>query len=371
MTSSALHQDTLIRWRKRAPWFSLIWLFYLAYPIDRLVFATRMNALQRWTGGVGCLVFIVGYLAFYFQDRLPSTRAILLTTTLFAGLGVYLSSTVNENFYCFFIYAGVVVAALDGLGRFMGAVVANLAVEVATLMFAGLNESSTALLVVPTVLISFAMYGFYRFIAVTVQLGQAESEIRRLTEAETRVRITQDMHDVLGQSLATIVLRADLAVRTSSTAPEEIRAIGDLAHQALGELRQVVQGSHRLSLTDALMEARLALEVAEIQAELPQPMPSLVGVNDTVLALVLREAITNVIRHSGAQRCLIQVQKSSGQVVMSIEDNGVGCSSMIPRGAGLQGMLHRVEEIGGHLEMGVSEQLGGWRIGVYLPEHVS
>lgn len=371
MTSSTLHHDVMSRWHKRAPWFSLLWLFYLAYPLDQLFASTHMAALQQWTGITGTLVFIVGYLAFYFQSGLPSTRTILLTAGLFLALGIYLSWAVNENFYCFFIYAGVVLAALHDLRGFLGAVSADLAVEIATLMFRGLNWQSTALIVMPTVLISCVMYGFYQFIAITVQLGKAESEIRRLAEAETRMRITQDMHDVLGQSLATIVLRADLAARTPGFAPDEVRAIGELAHQALGELRHVVQGSHQLSLADALSEARLALEVAEVAAVMPESVPSLVGVSDAVLALVLRESVTNVIRHSQAKRCLIQVVKSSGQVMMSIEDNGVGCGSPVSRGAGLQGILHRVEAIGGDVEMGVSERLGGWRIRVCLAENVS
>ncbi len=371
MTSSTLHQDTMIRWRQRAPWFSVLWLFYLAYPIDQLFFSPQMTALQRWEGTMGSLVFIVVYLAFYFRNRLPSMRVILLTAALFSGLGVYLSWAVNENFYCFFIYAGVVLAALDDLRGFFGVVGADLAVEIATLIFRGITWQSTALIVMPTVLISFVMYGFYRFIAVTAQLGQAESEIRRLTEAETRMRITQDMHDVLGQSLASIVLRADLAARTPDTGRNEVQAIGELARQALAELRHVVQGTHHLSLADAISQAHLALEAAEVAAEMPDPLPVIEGASDTVLAYVLRESVTNVIRHSQAQRCLIQVIPSPGQILMSIEDDGVGPISPDSRGTGLRGIMHRVEAIGGYVEMGISEHFGGWRIQACIPEHVS
>ena len=85
MTSSTLHQDTMIRWRQRAPWFSVLWLFYLAYPIDQLFFSPQMTALQRWEGTMGSLVFIVVYLAFYFRNRLPSMRVILLTAMAMAN----------------------------------------------------------------------------------------------------------------------------------------------------------------------------------------------------------------------------------------------------------------------------------------------
>lgn len=369
MTKTSLNPEVMHRWQRRARWFALGWLFYLVYPLGQLMVSPHITVTQRWIGLAGTVAFVGGYVAFYFRTEWPSPRYIVLTAASFAALGTFLVWRVNLDFASLFVYAGIVAAAVDNLTWFLELVSAVVLVGLGVTVFRGDSWQTALFTFAPTVLIMCLMYGFYQYIAVTIKLGRAESEIRRMAEAETRMRITQDLHDVLGQSLATIVLQADLAARTPEVTSDDMTAIADLARQALRELRQVVQGTHLLTLTEAISQARVALAVAHVAVEVPVSIPTVVPEIDPVLAMVLRESVTNVIRHSRAEHCVIDVLRDKNQVTLSVEDDGVGhCDSTKPLGFGLEGIVRRVETMGGHMEMGTSSRLGGWCIRVQLPE---
>lgn len=371
MTNIPPVPDVLRRWQRRGRWFALMWLFYVVYPIYQLIASPYMTVLHRTAGIAGTVLFLALYIGFYFRQESPSPRHIIVTATIFVGIGAYLVWTVNGNFYSFFIYAGVVLAALDNALWFMGFTSAVGGATVLLMALRGFSWLTIFFMVGPLVLISVVMFGFYRYMSMTMKLGRAESEIRRLAEAETRMRITQDVHDVLGQSLSTIVLQADVAARTPETGPSDMEAIAHLARQALGELRQVVQGRHLMTLTEAINQAQKVLEVANLTCQVPQFLPSMARTADSVLALVLREAVTNVIRHSQARRCTMHVTKRNGQVLMTIEDDGVGYCEDFVKGQGLLGMTRRVALIGGRLDIGSSKRMGGWRIRVQLSDDAS
>ncbi len=187
--------------------------------------------------------------------------------------------------------------------------------------------------------------------ATRLQLEQA------MLEAE-RERIARDVHDVLGHSLTAIAIQADLVERLVPRDPQravaQVREVESVARRALAELRATTTGLRQVSVQAELASARAVLEAAAIEARLPSAeVPSRPG--DEVLGYVVREAVTNVVRHSGAGWCEVQV----GLGRVRVADNGRGATGTGPRrpGSGLAGLADRLAEAGGTLN--VRERPGG------------
>ena len=128
---------------------------------------------------------------------------------------------------------------------------------------------------------------------------------------EERLRFSRDLHDLLGHSLSVIALKSELARRLVERDPEraaaEMADINAVTRGALADVRAAVQGYRRLTLPEAIDAARLALSTAGIGCELAAPPPELPRETENVLAWALREATTNVVRHSGARHCELRV----------------------------------------------------------------
>lgn len=179
-------------------------------------------------------------------------------------------------------------------------------------------------------------------------LRQAEERTAVLAVAAERERIGRDLHDILGHSLTTIAVKADLARRLIPRDPDaahaEITALADVARQALADVRATSSGIRQVRLATELASARSVLEAAGVECRTPSALPALDDARSEVFGYVVREAITNVVRHAHAQVCTIQVSEEE----TVITDNGRG----IPAGVshtGLAGLTHRVADAGGVL----------------------
>jgi two-component system sensor histidine kinase DesK len=198
------------------------------------------------------------------------------------------------------------------------------------------------------------------------RLALAEDEIAHLAKVAERERIARDLHDLLGHTLSVIVLKSELASKLMPGDPEraaqEIREVEAVSRQALGEVRRAIQGYRSQGLAAELQAVRPALDAAGIvlHAELPTfPMPPAA---EGVLALALREAVTNVARHSGARNCWVGLQESAGAVSLEVRDDGKGGEARF--GSGLLGMRERARALGGDV---VREASAGTRLVVSLP----
>lgn len=163
--------------------------------------------------------------------------------------------------------------------------------------------------------------------------------------ARQREAIAVDVHDVLGHSLTVINLKAQVA-QTLTDDPalkEELSSIAELASTGLAQVRSTVTELRQPTLAGELASARRALESAGIEANIPQidKHP-----HSHLFAWVLRKAVTNVIRHSGASTCTVEITDNA----LRISDNGPGISGK--PGTGLAGMRRRVETAGGTLTIG-------------------
>ena len=204
----------------------------------------------------------------------------------------------------------------------------------------------------------------------TSNLREANDEIARLAVVEERARFGRDLHDVLGHTLTVVTVKSELARRLVTIDPvkaeAEIADIERLTRSALADLRLAVSNYRETSLDAELAAARTALEAAGIDPHLPDSFPKLDSRLEGVFAWVLREGVTNVIRHSGAAECWVTIETHS----LRVADDGRGPDTTVPgaavpsptvTGNGLRGLRERSAEASAELLVGRSPQ-GGFEL---------
>ncbi len=211
----------------------------------------------------------------------------------------------------------------------------------------------------------------FRHLAATVaQLRRAREELARAAVNEERLRFARDLHDLLGRSLSTIVLKSELAGRLAPHAPEraaaEIADVERTARDALQQVRAAVAGYRRPSLISELAAARELLAAAGIDASIESSPAALPSVADGLLGWAVREGVTNVVRHSRARSCTIRLARRAGRATAEIVDDGSGSGAGGAGGCGLAGLLERTTAVGGQLDAGPMAG-GGFRLLVDVP----
>jgi two-component system sensor histidine kinase DesK len=211
------------------------------------------------------------------------------------------------------------------------------------------------------------MIGFRMQAELMRELAQARETVAKLAAGEERLRLARDMHDLTGQSLSMITLKSELAAKRLSRLPHsaerdaalsELGDIGRVSRQTLHDIREAVSGYRRPTLAVEAITARNALEAAGIclgdDAGLTLRSGTFDPDAEAALAWCLREAVTNVIRHSGAKNCRIRLAGSGGELVLEVTDDGRGFARPDlpnPDGSGLRGMSERLSAVGGSLSL--------------------
>jgi two-component system sensor histidine kinase DesK len=210
-------------------------------------------------------------------------------------------------------------------------------------------------------LVSLAMFGFFGLVRANEALAEARAEVARLAAEGERSRIARDLHDLLGHSLTSITVKAGLASRLAERDPEraaaEIREVEELSRRTLGDVRAAVSGYRDLTLANELAAAREVLRAAGIAADLPSAVDSVDQRHSDLFAWVVREGVTNVVRHSRATRCTVRITPGA----IEITDDGTAGRSA-GAGNGLSGLAERVAENGGRLVAGPRIGADGWRV---------
>jgi two-component system, NarL family, sensor histidine kinase DesK len=224
----------------------------------------------------------------------------------------------------------------------------------------------------PVVFLGLVMIGLRRGLELTMELRRAREEVVQLAANEERLRLARDMHDLTGQSLSMITLKSELAARLLSRLPgsperdrvrDEVEQVAAVSRQTLHDIREALSGYRRPTLAVEIITARAALVSAGIAVE---DDPGLILVSGTfdpeaeaALAWCLREAVTNVVRHSGAKHCRISLTSQPGTVTLVVSDDGHGhvpaagqdTGPQAATGTGLRGMSERLSAAGGSLEL--------------------
>ncbi|MFF2031005.1 sensor histidine kinase [Arthrobacter sp. NPDC058192] len=241
--------------------------------------------------------------------------------------------------------------------------IAGLGVSALLLQLAA-GEALEQSLVQPAIILSggLMMHAFGRQTETVRQLRNAQNELAALAVAEERNRVARDMHDILGHSLTVIAVKAELAGRLIAIAPEkaaaEVAQLEDLARGALADVRATVSGYRGVNISSELASARSALEAAGIEPQLPGAADEVPAKFRELFGWVLREAVTNVVRHSGASRCTVTL----GSSAIQIDDDGRGPAGN-SGGGGLRGLRERTAAHGATLSLGPSP-MGGFRVRV-------
>ena len=213
---------------------------------------------------------------------------------------------------------------------------------------------------------AMAMFGVVRMAERNRALLEAESERASYAVLAERERFASDLHDVLGHSLTVIAVKSELAGKLLDVDLERARAeiadIERLSREALCDVRSTVGNYRDVSLAAELASARQALQAAGIEPDLPNAVDEVPSSLRQVFGYVVREGVTNVVRHSGADRCTVRVAADGVEV---IDDGCATDGRTIIAGHGLDGLRRRAEQAGCVLEAGARSG-GGFRLAVVV-----
>lgn len=254
-------------------------------------------------------------------------------------------------FYYSFYYCALVAGAAFSWRWGIVAVAAVTAMAAAIVVAEGSRGTVISDLVLVMLLLGIGAVAVRRHVANFVQLRLAREEIRRLAIAEERLRLSRDLHDQLGQSLTTVVLQSE-ALRlelgdSRDAAGQRAATVADTARSALDAMRDVAAGYRHPELAAELLEAHRMLEACGVRSHLTVAEGA-AGGSDSTTAWALREAVTNVLRHSGARNCWIELQRRPEGLELSVTDDGRGARDT-SGGSGLAGLRERVEAVGGRV----------------------
>ncbi|MRN52401.1 sensor histidine kinase [Paenibacillus monticola] len=212
---------------------------------------------------------------------------------------------------------------------------------------------------IAVILLPITTYNRNNHDKLQVQLEDANKRISELVKLEERQRIARDLHDTLGQKLSLIGLKSDLAGKLISKNPaqaiNEINDVRQTARSALKEVREMVTQMRGIRLEDELMRVQQLLKAAEIDFLL-EGNPKLTNtslITENVLSMSIKEAVTNVVKHSGATACWVIIEPSRTDLVIKVKDNGNGIpgTNLYFKGHGLQGMRERLEFVNGCMDI--------------------
>lgn len=359
-----------------------IWLLYLAGPVgETLQSGTPMSA--RIWGGLGLTLFVLSYLLLIFRHMWRRTTRPLIYGLLgvMLGLSAGLSWALDGSWLVLFIFTSVSSAVVLPWKQSRWSIplitVLLLAIGARYPQLHGYYLFAYAL---PALGSGFMMVGVQHLIHTTAELRLARQEVARLAANDERLRLARDLHDLLGHSLSLITLKSELAGRMLPGRPEDAaRQVADIeqvSRQALVDVREAVTGYRRPRLAVELAAARAALRTAGIELiadpALEGEYRGLAADEEGALAWALREAATNILRHSGAHRCELLLSEEweadeSRRLCLTVLDDGEGPPRAQHDGNGLSGLRERIGLAGGRLETGPAPRGRGFVLRACVP----
>lgn len=342
------------------PWPGLTYLIF--YPFPWIWHTPSAVAIA------GSIAGVVLFLPAYWKAFRVQGRELVLVSLFIVGIGFALSP-LGGGWTTFSIYAGLV---LGRLRPFRDATIAVLLVAAATVAWGLLlRQPAFTLVLAPLLIVMNGMGSASReaFYDRTVALLATQEEVRRLAGTAERERMVRDLHDVVGRTLTLIAIKSDLANRLVSRDPmaaeREATAIGQIARDGLTDVRAALAGPLGGSLVHELQASTDALAAAGIGVSIRGDIASIPRDAGAVLAMALREAVTNTIRHSRARSCEIALSLDDLQAKLAVTDDGIGEGNPCGVGSGLHGMRQRLAAAGGSLD--VAPNRLGFKLEAWVP----
>jgi two-component system, NarL family, sensor histidine kinase DesK len=278
----------------------------------------------------------------------------------------------HETAFVMWIYLTVMTVVLLGLRATPVVLALALAALVVTLVVPSWHDGlgTAADTAAPIPVVALVTFGVLQVFRGNQALADARAELARLTAENERTRIARDLHDLLGHSLTTITVKAGLATQLAGVdvprALEEIAEVESVARRALGDVRATVANYRQVTLAGELAAGRVLLRAAGISAELPHAVDTVDPAYQELFGWVVREGLTNVVRHAHASSCTVQLGASS----VAIVDDGFGANGAGAVGSGVAGLRERIVAVGGTVDAG-PVQPRGWRLQVTVPPRTS
>jgi two-component system sensor histidine kinase DesK len=343
-------------------WAPLVWLIFLSFFFFHPAYSHAGG--KEWALTVAAAVV---FLALFFSVFWVKPKWSRLSVAGIVLLGVVLAPS-NPGASTFFIYAAsfipFVVETPRTAFRLLGALLALIALEAWWL-----NLSSTFWLIsfIVATPVGLANIYFAQRNRDNAKLRRAHEEIEHLAKVAERERIARDLHDVLGHTLSVIILKSELAGKLIDLDPvrakAEIRDVEQTSREALAEVRGTIRGYRTRTLEEELKQAKATLETAGVTVNSETAAVGLTPAQESVVSLIMREAVTNVVRHAQARNCLLRLVPANGNCRFEIQDDGRGGSQV--EGNGLRGMRERVEALGGTLQR---DTTSGTRLTIEFPQ---
>ena len=335
-------------WGDRERWLSAVFLAGLLF--DPIMAA---RTLDYWAYA---LMLALAYLPVHFlkaryADQVPCGISAFVCA---CALGVLSTAfDINRGGMVFYIYAASATYSARGAAAWL-MIGAALLLAVGT-SFGPDFAPETRFAWLTPVLLLILFVGTMRILDAerrrsTDRLRMAHWEVERLAAVAERERIGRDLHDLLGHTLSMVTLKSELASKLVADDPvratKEIKEVEGISRKALREVRQAVRGYLDTGLAGELASARKALTSAKIEHRIDvQDMGEMPKAPETVIALALREAVTNIVRHARASRVRGTIHGDADRIMLSLWDNGRG--GIVREGNGLRGIRHRVAALGG------------------------
>ncbi len=336
---------------------------WLVYTIFFFIQPAVSHQTRQWImlGVVFPLFFALYWGAGYTRGRLQKT---LLAAMFLLGVAY---TPMNEGASAIYVFSAAFVPYAFQSPRFVkvSLVFAALVLLAETLLF-HLSFWATGFSILFIPVVGLINYASVQKRGAEAKLRMAHEEIEHLAKLAERERIARDMHDVLGHALSVVVLKSELAGRLVTQDPvrarREMTDVEDTARKALAEVREAIRGYRSEGLAAELERAQRTLDAAGVTLHCSAKPPSLAPAEETVVSLIVREAVTNIVRHAEASQCEMNFSNGNGRLLFTVRDDGRGC--IRDEGNGLRGMRERVEALGGRFSI---EAANGTELLIEIP----
>src|SRR5690625_259619 len=337
-----------------------VWLIFCVLP-----FYFIFRSFSKFDLFIGVLMILLFFMA-YRLSFISNNWLVYIWVSLAMAISIFM--TLFFGYIYFALFLSFFIGNISSKNGFITLYIVHLVSTIATITIGFFTNFDLFLAQFPfiiicligVILLPFNIYNRNNREKLEVLLDDANEKISKLLIMEERQRIARDLHDTLGQKLSLIGLKSDLAGKLIDSQPikakSELQDIHQTARTALREVREMVSNMRNVRLKDELIRIKQLLHAARIEFEIigePIELTDTTLLIENVLSMCLKEAVTNVVKHSKAKICKIFIEQSPKNTLITVQDDGIGISNEIKthKGHGLAGMKERLEFMNGGLEI--------------------
>lgn len=322
-----------------------------------LYYVLNANGLKAVIGYVFLLLFLLSYRQLYSTNSRKSFSSWL---ALQIGIIVIFSFGYDPYLILLGFFSSNFIGWYSNKKHFYRALIFFASVIILTMLILSYQGAMSGLLFfIPFIIVMigapFGIRSMNEKRELEQQLSEANEQIKDFIKREERIRIARDLHDTLGHTLSLITLQSQLIQRVAQKHPERVKVeakeIEMTSRSALRQVRELVSDMRAITISSELADIEQILKAANIQLHMDDKtkIPELPPLQQNILGMCLREAVTNIVKHSGAENCYITSVNHTGSFTITVKDDGIGIVEDAYEGNGLLGMRERLVLIEGQL----------------------